>query len=347
MEKGQRDEQLFHLANCLVKGGMPEVNIRKYLHFFASNCNPPFSEKETELKIKSALKRSETQERNVSQEIRDFALSTHGHFLSTEIHNCLLLSTRNEKKLCSKVLSEMVTEGIIERYSNKNGMFRRIEKDAPDINIFQQKREFLDLKFPLDLHSFYRPMPKNIIVIAGTQDAGKTAFFLRFVAMNMNRGMDIRYQSSEMGDMELIDRLEDFEDIPLTDWSKVNFKEVSSNFHDRILPDGINIIDYLEVTKEFWLVAEEIKKIFDKLKNGIALIGLQKDFKTELGRGGSFSLEKPRLYVTLTSNPPEGGVAKIIKCKNWVHKKLNPGGRVCNFKIRNGNEIRQLTDWGH
>jgi len=224
-------------------------------------------------------------------------------------------------------------------------MFRRIEKDAPDINIFQQKREFLDIKFPLDLHSYYRAMPKNIIIIAGTQDAGKTAFFLRFVAMNMNRGMDIRYQSSEMGDMELIDRLEDFEDIPMQDWGKVNFKEVSSNFHDKILPDGINIIDYLEVTKEFWLVADEIKKIFDKLKNGIALVGLQKDYKAELGRGGSFSLEKPRLYVTLTSNPPEGGIAKIMKCKNWAQKRVKPAGRTCHFKIRNGNEIRQLTNW--
>lgn len=346
-EKGERDNALFHLANHLVKGGMPIDNIRKYLHFFASNCTPPFSPKETEIKIKSALKRTENQERNISGEIREFALSTTGHFLSTDVQNCLLLSTRKEKKLCSKVLSDMVNEGDIERYGNKNGMFRRIEKEAPDIDIFAERTKPLDIKFPLSIHEYFNAKPKNICLIAGTQDSGKTGFFLRFVAMNMNRGHQIRYQSSEMGGDELISRLELFEDIPLSDWKNVNFKECSSNFHDRILPDGINVIDYLEVTKEFWLVAEELKKIYDKLKGGIALIGLQKDFKTELGRGGSFSLEKPRLYVTLTSNPPEGGIAKIVKCKNWVHPRINPNGRTCHFKLRNGCEIRQLTEWNY
>ena len=345
LQEGQRDEHLFHLANYLVKGRMPEESIRKYLHFFASNCEPPFTPKETEAKIKSALKRTEKGEKNLSGEIREFALSTNGYFLSTDCHICLLMSTRNEKKLCSKVLSEMVSEGVIERYGNKNGMFRRIESEAPDIDIFAERKAPLDIKLPLDLHGFFNAKPKNLIVIAGTQDSGKTAFFLRFVAMNMNRGMDIRYQSSEMGEDELVTRLELFEDIPLGDWKNVNFKEVSSNFHDRILPNGINVIDYLEVTSEFWLVAEQMKKIYEKLKGGIALIGLQKDFKTELGRGGSFSLEKPRLYVTLSSNPPEGGIAKIVKCKNWAQKNLNPNGRSCHFKIRNGCEVRHLTNW--
>ena len=31
-EEGRRDNTLFHLANCLVKGGMPTVNIEKYFH---------------------------------------------------------------------------------------------------------------------------------------------------------------------------------------------------------------------------------------------------------------------------------------------------------------------------
>jgi len=345
LEKGCRDEHLFRLANHLAKGGMPEDNIRLYLHFFASNCKPPFTPKETELKIQSALKRGEKREKNVSGEIRSFVLSTNGHFLSTDVQNCLLLSTRREKKLCSKVLSEMVTEGIIERYGNKNGMFRKIEDEAPDINIFDTQVEFIDLKFPLHIHDYYRAMPKNIAVVAGTQDAGKTAMLLRFASLNMNRGMDIRYMTSEMGGMELKDRLEDFEDIPLSDWEKVNFKEVSSNFQDYILPDGINVIDYLEVTDNFYLVGSELKKIYEKLNNGFAFVGLQKDFKSDLGRGGTFSLEKPRLYVALTSNPPEGGIAKIVKCKNWVNKRINPNGRVLHFRIRNGNEIRGIGNW--
>jgi len=326
---------------------MPEEEIYQYLEFIAQSCNPPYPEKDIPIKIQSALKRTEKVEKNISHEIREFVLSTNGHFLSTDVYNCLQLSTRNEKKLCSKVLADLAKEKIIERIGIKNGSFRLIGDEAPDIDIYAPKKEFLKLEFPLDLHHYFKAMPKNIIIIAGTQDAGKTAFLLRFVAMNMNRGMAIRYQTSEMGTFELQDRLEMFEDIPKEDWKKVNFKENSSNFQDYILPDGINVIDYLEITNNFFLVAEELKKIFDRLNTGIAIIGLQKDFKSELGRGGTFSLEKPRLYVSLTSNPPEGGIAKIVKCKNWVDKRINPNGRECNFKIRSGNEIRQVTKWDY
>jgi hypothetical protein len=234
---------------------------------------------------------------------------------------------------------------IIERVGEKNGVFRRIETEAPDMDVFNVKSDFIKLKFPLDLHGFYKAKPKNIAVIAGTQDAGKTAFLLRFASMNMNRGMQIRYMSSEMGPDDLADRLKDFEDIPFESWKNVNFKEVSVNFQDYILPDGINIIDYYEISDNFYKIAGDFKKIYDKLKNGFAFIALQKDFKSDLGRGSTFSLEKPSLYISITANPPEGNIAKIIKCKNWVDKHINPNGRVCNFKLRNGNEIRQVTSW--
>ena len=36
-EKGNHDNALFHLANHLVKGGMPALSISKYLTFFAQH----------------------------------------------------------------------------------------------------------------------------------------------------------------------------------------------------------------------------------------------------------------------------------------------------------------------
>ena len=56
-------------------------------------------------------------------------------------------------------------------------------------------------------------MPKNIIVVAGTPNAGKTAFLLNVVQMNMSGKMPIHYFSSEMGSMEFKGRLQKF-DLP-------------------------------------------------------------------------------------------------------------------------------------
>ena len=48
--KGSRDDTLFHLANYLVRGGMPTNEIFQYIEFFGKNCNPPFPEKEIKIK---------------------------------------------------------------------------------------------------------------------------------------------------------------------------------------------------------------------------------------------------------------------------------------------------------
>lgn len=347
-QQGRRDQDLFHLANSLIKGRMPEEEIYQYLEFIARHCIPPYPEKDIGIKIKSALQRAEKQGKNISQEIRDFVLSSNGQFLSNEIHQCLILSNRKEKKLCSQVLTTLVKDDIIERVGNRNGMFRLIDSTAPDIDLHAPKQEALKVEFPLNLHAYYKAMPKNIIIVAGTVDAGKTAFMLRAASMNTFGPMKIRYQTSEMGVEELQSRLELFSDIEAEDWDKINFKEVSTNHQDYILPDGINIIDYLEITSNFYEIGGMIKSIFAKLRKGIAIIAIQKDTEAEYGRGGMFSAEKARLYVSLTSNPPAGGIAKIVKCKNWKNTRVNPNGRQCTFKIRDGNELRMVeSDWKH
>jgi len=80
-----------------------------------------------------------------------------------------------------------------------------------------------------------------------------------------------------MGLSELRMRLELFENCTKDLWKQVRFYERSENFDDVIDPNGINIIDYLEVLDDFWKVGQQIKAIHDKLKNGIAVIAIQKN----------------------------------------------------------------------
>lgn len=345
--KGRRDNDLFHLANQLAKAGSPPEEIFQFVYFCGKHCSPPFSDRDIVRKVESALKRVSGRDRNMTNEILDYVSSTCGTFTMQEVCSHLQAVDRKERNAVSVVLGRLVKEESIERVGSRNGMFRKVEQNAPVIDIFAESPKFLDIQYPLGLHSLFKTMQKNLIVVAGTQDAGKTAFLLRFVAMNMNRELPIRYMSSEMGQQELRSRLELFNDIPLSDWKSVDFREISTGFQDYILPDGINIIDYLEVTDNFWLIGEDMRKIYAKLKTGIVVLAIQKDHKSELGRGGSFSNEKPRLYLTLSADPPNGGIAKIKKCKNWRDPSINPNGRECRFKVRSGSEIRQITQWQH
>ncbi len=99
------------------------------------------------------------------------------------------------------------------------------------------------MKYPFGIEKLFNTYPGNLIVVAGASDAGKTAFLLNFVRLNMDK-YPIYYQSSEMGAEELANRLEQF-DLPLGSWT-FTAEERSRDYADVIRPDCINIIDYLE-----------------------------------------------------------------------------------------------------
>ncbi|MBM4056311.1 MAG: bifunctional DNA primase/polymerase [Planctomycetes bacterium] len=89
---GRRDTDLFTLANFLVKSGMPEGEIFKYLDFIVRSWGE-CDETWINTKVQSAFKRQEARERNLSEEIREWILVTDGHFLVTDSHKELNLVT--------------------------------------------------------------------------------------------------------------------------------------------------------------------------------------------------------------------------------------------------------------
>lgn len=340
-----RDEALFHLANVLFKGGMAEDNILKYMVFFGANCTPPFPEKEVLVKIESAKKRYFRGDFNIAEEVRDFIVTSSGFIMTSDCFKRLQVTSRRDKKAVVLEFLRLHKKGIIERHGDKNGCYRRIEEAEP-IDFLNASDKPFDIKWPFALEEYVVIHPKNIIVLAGTQNTGKTAFVLNVAKMNMTRHRgNIRYISSEMGGSELKGRLKKF-GIPLERWDEgIDFREKSSNFSDVIMPDGLNIIDFYEISDKFWLIAEDLKRIYEKLDKGIAIVCLQKSPGKSEGRGGDFGLEKPRLYLNLDSNPPDGAVLTIRKAKSWAVEGRNPNWYKTRFKIVNGAKLLQQGNW--
>lgn len=337
-ENGKRDDELFHLALALRRAGESQEYILQVLINIADTWGEGKQVKWLQQKVKSAFEFEERKEKSLSEEIRDYVLSTSGVFLSTDVHRNLDLSTRVHKKNCSEVLRRLVAEGLIERYGNKEGCFRKIENLAEIID-FQNITEdsTLNIKLPFQIEDYVRILPKNIIAVAGEPNSGKTAFLLNVVRMNMH-DHEIFYFSSEMGALEMRNRLSKFE-IPLDQW---RFKAVerASNFADVIKPDAINIIDYLEIHDEFYKIGGLIKDIFDRLKSGVAFIAIQKNHGTDYGLGGMRGLENPRLYLAMEANK-----IKIIKGKNWTNPEINPSGLECDFRLVQGCRFIMTSGW--
>jgi hypothetical protein len=283
-------------------------------------------------------------ERNLAYEIRQWVEESPGKFHVSDIDRELGLFDRPDKKNRSFVLMQLVEKGVIERVGAVRGHYQLIDRTCSEINFLEQSTAAHSLILPFELHKRVKVMPGNIILVAGERNSGKTTYVLQVLYLNnKNLSCGERLYFTSECPSELRTRLELF-DLPLKDW---NFKafERSQNFHQVIKPDAVNIIDYLEIHTDFYAVGGLLAEIHNRLTTGIAIVCLQKNRGSDTGLGGARGLEKPRLYLSLSSNPPAGNTIKIVKAKSYVG--TNPNGMELDFKLVAGWKLVPMTEWRH
>lgn len=341
-EHGTRDESLFHVANMLTKAGESRSNTFKILQMLASTWGEGDKTDWLNAKVKSAVDRQISSEKITMGAVREFVEITNGNFSITDAQQQITkITTPETRKKITVYLHRLAGAGVIERVPPRNGVFRRVVSECDTIDFLNADDSSAELFLPFGLRDLVNIMPGNIIVVAGEPDAGKTAFLLNIVRNNM-RSKNVHYFSSEMGAVELRHRLLGFDDLTLADWN-FEAKERSNDFHDVIKPgpEHINIIDFLEISDEFYKVGGYLTAMHDKLKGAVAIVALQKNAGQEAGLGGYRGLEKPRLYLTMSRQ----NTARIVKAKNWADPRKNPNGLELRYKIYGGCNLSQIGDW--
>lgn len=287
--------------------------------------------------------------RNLSLEIREWVDICPGRFSVADLDRDLEIKTRADKNTRSKNLELLCKSGVVERFGAMRGHYQLVDRDCPLINFINVEKTTFDIVLPFNLHNLFKIQPKNIIVVAGDSNAGKTAFLLYTLFLTINKNIKekgslaINYYSSEMEEAEWNHRL-NCTGIELDWWARnFNLFKRSENFHQVIKPTGLNFIDYLEVHDDFFGVGGLIKAIFDKLTTGVAIISLQKNVGSRLGLGGGRSIEKARLYLTIREENGRGNVIKIEKGKNAIGP--NKTGCELDFSIFSSYKLQAKGDW--
>jgi hypothetical protein len=284
---------------------------------------------------------SESDNSDIAGQVREWVSHTTGWWTNDEIDKELGFVTLMAKDYRGKILRRLKQEGILDQHLKVNKRWRFVDKSLMFLDFKGASSVgVLPVKWPLGIEKYVKLFPGNLAVVAGTQNAGKTALLLNFVKMNMKE-YPIYYFCSEMQSDELQDRLLMFPGMTLDDW-KFTAPERFSDFEDVIVPDCVNIVDFLEMTDELYRVNTHLTAISHKIGTGLAIVAIQKKEGAKFGRGQEFGLEKPKLYLSM-----DKGRLTIIKGKAWANPKVDPNGLSVGFKITGGCvfEITRPWDW--
>lgn len=284
--------------------------------------------------------------KGLTDHIREFIESTTGTFQSTEVIKYVESVNKGQQKAnnraVSAILCRFMKEKVIEREGNRNGMWRRIDDDCPVMDWLHADTTHLPVAWPFGIERYAAILPKSIVVVAGESNAGKTAFLLNAALKNMH-DFEVSYFNSEMPEPELLTRIQKFDTLRPEDW-KVKFYTRHSNFADVIRPDGMNIIDYLEVYDDFYKIGGYLKAISLKLNKGFAVVALQKDPKKDFGQGGAITKNLSRLYLSLKYDKAQKtGICEIEKGKIWADS-INPDHMTVRYRLYQGAQFH-AKDW--
>lgn len=270
----------------------------------------------------------------MAQEIRSWLDDIQGVFTTRQLDSELRISTKGDKRNRRKIISRLKDDGVIEGFQTA-GKYRKIVTQVAPMNFktAEPTTRYSDMAFPLTEHQLFLPMEKNIIIVTGAPDAGKTAWILDYMRLNQG-AFDIDYYVSDMGELELKSRLSKFPCIKLEDWT-INAYEQEDNFHDVINPNGVSVIDFMEMHDNFYLVARKIWQIWNKLEKGLCVIALQKNPGVQNPLGGQRAMEKARMVIALDRIKDGKRRAKFLKCKNWRTPE-DPRGMYKDFYIVDG-----------
>ena len=238
----------------------------------------------------------------------------------------------------------MAEKPICESVGRRDGYYRAIEdiSDAVDWQSVDASKDF-PIILPFDLRKYVWIDNDTTVVVAGSKDSGKTGFIMRTVAMNMHFVNTVFLTNMEGGVNQLKRRF-DAMDIEIERPAPFKVHYMIDNFHDAIKePDTLYLIDYIDVpeTGEFYMIAGAIAKIQVKLRNSVAVIGLQKRFSSDWAYGGEQTKKKPALYLAM--NP---GKLKIVSAKIHANPKIDPTNMQWTFDYNEqGTRFSNIARW--
>ena len=273
----------------------------------------------------------------------------------------------DEQRQVRNMIYRECEKGNFEHVEGRTGMYRRIDKTVT-MNSWADSSGIIEapsIRIPLDLHTQAKIPYGEMAVIGGLPNCSKTGFLVGLGVLNAENYKINFINSSETSAATFLARLKLFpeykdaiRDGKFDIWKKnithidhANMDTLHHAISSPQLPQGrgvIHIVDYLEISRDFFEIGPKLNAIYRVLNGAIAFIAVQQT-NAERILGNNFGLFKPSLAISLIRESVSGGIAykaKILKNKIPANGNTTNDGKVCRFSISDGIPTR-LSLWSY
>jgi hypothetical protein len=265
-----------------------------------------------------------------------------------------------------KIMHDLVKERKIKSLGQHDGIYKIIKEIKPVRWHDADESEYSELVFPWsheDCSSFgledaINLSPGDLIVVSGVSNTGKSGYVLNLLGENIDKHtcvlMGNEYTSLDGQPSPKFKRR--LKRMTWVEWfngsgeSKFELLPVRSDFEDYVKPDCLNIIDWINLTDQFYQIGKIIEDVKAALGRGLAIVVLQKEEEAKLARGRGFTRDLADVYLTID---PYGDKASVSKWESRLEvgkvkdKKKMIEGRTWAFHFIDGgsnlHNIRELS----
>lgn len=260
------------------------------------------------------------------------------------------------------LMLRLATENIVKPSGRKDGIYKVITQVNP-IRVFDPNRQKIppfELIFPRDFESMLEMnfaedvvvREGDLVLIAGLSNYGKTTLALNFCGENIDKKPVLMGNEYTTIDNEptprFLNRLESMDWIEWVDQDgqdKFTLLPVREDYPEHIIKDRINIIDWINLSGEYYMISKVMEDIKRSLGKGVGILVIQKNEGLDYGRGGFMTKDFADCEILIdkfSENETLLKLGKVKESKKHLSGKTYAFGIIENgVKIINFREVKK------
>lgn len=232
-------------------------------------------------------------------------------------------------------MANLTKEHLVKPSGRKDGIYKVITQVKP-VQVFGRERKPpITLHYPKDYDTkMEMPFAEDIILregdlilISGLSNFGKTTLCMNFCAENLEACPVLMGNEYTTLDREpsprFMQRIDTIDWVAWTNGSGADrfiLLPVFEDYAEHIIPDRINIIDWINIDKDFFYISKVMEEIKRALGKGVGIIAIQKGEGTTAGRGGQFTKDFADVELLLDQYGTHETLLRLGKVKETKHR---------------------------